>query len=195
MEGSRLQQALDALDELNAADPNTVLVDGREWPCELLYGRRMSECLAALEPDASEALQLAVRAQHLERWKIPRDTYPEGRSGYKRWRLDLANLHAERAAEVLQRVGYTEEIIVRVRSMLRKEQLKRDAEVQTLEDAACLVFLQYYFAGFAAKHPREKLVGILRKTWNKMSERGHAAALALDLPEDLAALIGKALEG
>lgn len=195
MTDSRLASTLAGIDALNAADPNQAQEAGRSRPKELLYAERMSACLAQLEPGASEALQIAVRAQHLERWRIPRSEYPEGRKGYKRWRLDLANLHAQRAGEVMAGCGYEPAMIERVQRMLRKEQLKRDAEVQTLEDVACLVFLQHYFGDFSAKHERAKIITILQKTWNKMSERGHAAALALDLPPALADLVAEALRG
>ncbi len=193
MVATRLQGTLEAIDALNAEDPNQESADGRDWPKELLYGQRMSERLRLLEPAPSEALQIAVRAQHVQRWKIPRDEYPMDRSGYKRWRLELSRLHAEIAAGVMRRAGYDNAEIERVERMLRKEQLKRDVEVQTLEDVACLVFLQHYFGEFAARHPHDKVISIVRKTWNKMSERGHAAALQLDLADAAAALVQEAL--
>lgn len=193
MPEDRFRRAMEAFDALNGRDPNTETADGKVFPRELLYAMRMSRELQNLDANASEALQLAARAQHLERWQIPRDEYPRDRSGYKRWRLALANRHAERAGEVLSDCGYDPETIAAVQRMLRKEQLKRDPEVQTLEDVACLVFLRYHFADFARQHPQEKIVGILRKTWNKMSDRGRNAALQLDLPPESARLISAAL--
>jgi hypothetical protein len=190
---ARLERAFAELDRINAQDPRREAVNGTDQPKELVYARRMSETLARLEPDASEALRLAARAQHVARWQIPRATFPAGRQGYKQWRTRLMEHHAELATEVLRRVGYDERTVARVTHLLRKQGLKRDAEVQTLEDVACVVFLQDYFDEFARQHDDDKLVEILRKTWVKMSERGREAALALDLGERAARLVGRAL--
>ena len=176
-----LAAAFAAFDRANAADPH--LEDSEDGPQakELLYGRRMSACLAEVYPEASVELQLAARAQHLERWRTPRNSYPEGRVGYLTWRRDLKAFHAERAAEILRDLGFDETVIARVGALLRKERLKQDPESQALEDVACLVFLTHHFAAFAEGHDESKLVDILRKTWRKMSERGRQAALALPL--------------
>lgn len=190
----RFERAIARFDALNAEDPVKHSVDGHEIPGELLYSQRMSNRLEAFEPHASEALQLAARCQHIQRWKIPRSDYPMDRPGYKRWRLDLADMHADIADRVLGEAGYGQELRQRVRSMLRKEKLKRDAEVQCLEDVICLVFLEHYFAPFAAKHPKDKVISIVRKTWNKMSEHGHAAALELPLDAASLDLIKQALD-
>jgi hypothetical protein len=190
----RLQLALDRFDALNAQDPHTELVEGRPEPKELVYAKRMTAWLARLEPDAAVPLQLAARSQHLMRWHIPRETFPKDRAGYIRWRTTLYDFHADRAAEVLREVGYDEATIERVRSLIRKQNLKSDAESQTLEDVICLVFLENYFADFARDHDEEKLIKILRKTWRKMSDRGHAAAMTLDLGPRELELISKALE-
>src|SRR5687768_11055210 len=138
---SRLQSALDRFDALNAHDPHTELVEGRPQPKELIYAKRMTAWLARLEPDASVPLQLAARSQHLMRWHIPRETFPKDRAGYIRWRTTLYDFHADRAAEVLREVGYDVATIERVRSLIRKQNLKSDADAQTLEDVICLVFL------------------------------------------------------
>jgi hypothetical protein len=190
---ARLQLALDRFDALNAADPHTELVDGTPEPKELIYARRMTDWLDRLEPNPSPALQLAARGQHLMRWHIPRESFPKDRAGYIRWRTTLYDFHADRAAEVLREVGYDDATIERVRSLIRKQNLKSDAEAQTLEDVICLVFLENYFADFARDHDEEKLLKILRKTWRKMSDRGHAAALKLNLGPRELELIGKAL--
>lgn len=182
----RLQQAIERIDAYNAQDPNGE---------ELLYSQRMTAWLYKIEPDASEALQIAARAQHIGRWTSPREDYPMDRAGYKRWRTELAEFHARTTAGILREVGYDDETIARVESLLKKKRLKTDPECQTLEDVICLVFLEFEFAEFAEKHPEEKLVFILQRTWLKMSERGHQAALGLKLPPNLAALVGKALEG
>jgi len=190
---SRFAAAIERFDAGNARDPNGTLVDGEPRPKELVYGRRMTAWLLRLEPAASEALQLAARAQHLMRWSIPREDYPKDRAGYLKWRTTLYDFHAEKAAEILRNVGYDDATIARVRSLIRKEKLKADPEMQLLEDVICLVFLENYFAEFAADHDEEKLVRILRRTWAKMSPRGHAAALKLELPERERKLIERAL--
>jgi hypothetical protein len=180
----RLEHALARFDEVNAEDPR-----GQE----LIYGHRMSACLERLVPDASGPLRLAARAQHIARWRIERADYPEGRAGYKRWRSDCARLHAEVAGAILGELGYDEPVIARVRDLLSKKGLAHDPEVQALEDVACLVFLEHYFADFARKHERDKLVDIVRKTWKKMSDRGRAAARGLSLPSELAAIVSDAI--
>ena len=179
-EDGRMQAVLEAIDAANAADP------GREadgTPAALAYGRRMSEELARFAPGASEELRIAVRGQHVERWKLPREAYPEGRAGYLAWRAEQARLHAERVSGLMAAAGYDEAARARVGALLRKEGIKRDAEVQALEDVACLVFLRWHFADFAAKHPAEEIDRIVSKTARKMSAEGRARARAeFDLP-------------
>jgi len=138
-------------------------------------------------------VRLAARSQHLMRWSIPRSQCPMDRAGYLKWRTTLYDFHAERAGEVLRQVGYDEGTVGRVQSLIRKHGIKTDPEMQLLEDVICLVFLENYFAEFAADHDEEKLIRILRRTWAKMSPRGHEAALGLDLPQRERQLIGKAL--
>jgi hypothetical protein len=164
-------------------------------PAALAYGRRMSSWLLRLAPDAPEPLRLAARAQHIGRWKRPRSDYPAGRDGYLKWRTDLARFHAETTAELLGKAGYDADTIARVGDLLQKKNLKRDPDTQTLEDAACLVFLETQFTEFSRRHPDEKVLDILRKTAAKMSPRGRteAAALARHLPEDRRALVVRAL--
>ena len=189
----RLTEALQRLDRINAGDPRRDPATGE--PYELAYARRMSERLARVEPGASEALQLAVRAQHIARWRLPRGQFEEGRAGYKQWRSACARMHAEVAGEVLRAVGYPPEAVNRVGALVRKQSLRADPEAQTLEDVACLVFLEHYLADFARKHARDKLVDIVRKTWRKMSRRGQAAALELApaLPEELRLVVEEAV--
>lgn len=189
----RFQAVIERLDAANGEDPHREVFEGKEYPKELLYALRMTEWLSRLEPAASEALRLAVRAQHLCRWTVPRDSYPRNRKGYLQWRTGLARFHAEKAGAILREAGYGGEAIARVQSLLRKERLKSDPEAQLLEDAACLVFLESYFLDFSQQHEEEKVIGILRKTWAKMSPRGQKAALGLALPPEAAALVGKAL--
>jgi hypothetical protein len=178
---ARLEEAFRRIDEANADDPNRELDGGEAIAKELLYGRRMSETLAAFAPEAADPVKLAARAQHVQRWKIPRSDFPMDRKGYLTWRQTLYGMHAEIAGEILREVGYEDTTIARVGTLLRKKGLKTDPDVQLLEDVICLVFLRHYFAEFAAKHDDAKVIDILRKTWAKMSERGHAAALALPM--------------
>lgn len=190
----QLHRTLAAFDAANSQDPTHELVNGHPIAKELIYGQRMSEHLARFCPNASVALQLAARCQHICRWQIPRSDYPMDRTGYKRWRTDLARFHGETAAVILADNGYDQASIERVKDLLLKRGLKRDDEVQALEDVICLVFIEYYLEEFAAKHDEEKLIDIIRKTWNKMSTKGHEAALQLPLSEAMLQLIGKALK-
>jgi len=186
MTEARFTRVLEAIDAANAADPERALEGGEERPAALLYGRRMSAELVRFRPDASEHLRIAARGQHIERWKTPRDSYPVGREGYLRWRTDLGRYHAERVAGVMRDAGYSEDDCARVARIIRKQGIKRDPEVQTLEDVACLVFMRWYFADFAAGRDPEQIHNIVAKTARKMSPEGREAALALGLPPELA---------
>ena len=191
-DAARLRAAFARFDAANAEDPNREDVGGAAQPRELVYARRMTETLERFAPDASDAVRLAARCQHIRRWTVPRDTYPGGRDGYRRWRTDLARFHADTAGAILRDVGYGDDTVARVGALLRKERLKADPEVQLLEDVACLVFMERYLPAFAARHDAEKLAGILHKTWRKMSARGQAAALKLDLEPGLRELVSMA---
>ena len=189
----RFRRAIEEFDRANADDPNFERVSGTLQAKELVYSQRMTATLDEFEPTAPEVVRLAARCQHIRRWTVPRSTYPEGRDGYRRWRSDLAQFHAETAADILTRVGYDADTVQRVQVLLRKERLKVDAEVQLLEDVACLVFLTYYLRAFVNQHEELKVVEVLRKTWRKMSTRGRSAALELSLPDDLRLLVGLAI--
>lgn len=193
MDHDRFSDAVERIDAANGADPESEEVDGRLVPKALLYGRRMSACLEDLAPDASEALRLAVRCQHIQRWKIPRSEFPVGRLGYRQWRTELAWYHAQTAGSILRDVGYDDGLVERVQSLVRKERFKADPEAQTLEDVACLVFLRYYLPAFAEKQTEEKLVDILAKTWKKMSDAGRAAAGGIELSPALRILLDRAV--
>ncbi len=189
----RFVESMLLIDEANSEDPNTESFEGENYPKELLYSMRMTNWLDTIEPQASEALRLAVRSQHIRRWEIPRSDYPQGRKGYHQWRTRLYDFHGEKAAEILEKVGCDDETIDRVRMLLKKKGLKTDPETQTLEDVACLVFLESYFWDFSRLHDEEKIIGILRKTWAKMSPRGQEAARELSLNAGAEALLNKAL--
>lgn len=190
---TNLETAYALIDEANARDPNLISDGGARVPAELVYGQRMTAMLARVYPDASDDVRLAVRAQHIRRWEVPRASYPMDRPGYLRWRKDLGRKHAEWAGEILERVGYSAEQVARVGALVRKENFRRDAEAQAVEDIASLVFLAHYAADFAAKHPPEKVISILVKTLAKMSDDGKAAALTLDLPAPVRAALDAAL--
>ena len=189
----RLAQAVAAIDAANALDPHTIDVEGKREPAELVYGRRMSTTLGRISPQASEHLRIAVRGQHIERWTSPRKGYVEGRVGYLKWRKDLQDFHARRLSQIMAAAGYGEDDIGRVGALVRKERLKSDAEAQTLEDVACLVFLADYLDDFVAKTDPDKLASILAKIWNKMSPSGRDAALKLTLPPAIPALLEQGL--
>lgn len=184
---ARLDSVLAAIDAANAADPTRERDGGEEHPAALLYGWRMSAELDRVCPDASEPLRIAARGQHVERWKMPRVRYPEGREGYLAWRKAQGAFHAERVAGIMQEAGYGADERARVGRMLRKEGIKRDAEVQMLEDVICLVFLRWYFPQFAEGRDPEQVFRIVAKTARKMSAEGRARVVAeFDLPPELA---------
>jgi hypothetical protein len=195
MQDDRMHAAFDRFDAENARDPNHELFEGAPASKELVYARRMSAWVERFAPNASEPLRLAARCQHIRRWEIPRQTYPMTRAGYHQWRTRLGKFHAEVAGEILREIGYDEPTIARVQSLVRKERLKQDPETQILEDVICLVFLESYFADFAKQHDEQKVIGILRKTWRKMSPRGQEFALSLPLPTEARALVEQALSG
>ena len=193
MTSDKLLQAFKKFDAANSQDPNTIEYLGETYPKEVLYAIRMTEKLNEFVPDASEALRLTARCQHICRWEIPRESYDMDRSGYLTWRQDLKKFHAQKAAEILNDVGYDGHIIDEVKFLLQKKALKRNRDTQRLEDVICLVFLEFYFESFAAEHPEDKIIDILQKTWRKMSEEGRQAALRLPLSKKSTQLITKAV--
>jgi len=197
-EAQKFEKAIELMDRANSEDPNKVTVDGKEWPKELLYSHRMSEMLQRFAPDTDDAMKLAIHAQHIQRWKTPRDTYPEGRQGYYQWRTGLYKFHAETAGALMAEAGYDEESIERAKKAVGKRALKINPDSQLLEDIADLVFIEHYMLEFVEKHPEyseEKWLDIIRKTWAKMSGQAQEFALsgALKLPEPLVPVILKAV--
>ena len=193
MNAETLTAVLRAVDAANAEDPNRETVDGQDRPAALCYGERMSAWLGVLRPDAPPALQIAARAQHIRRWQHPRDEYPMDRRGYLAWRRALYTFHAEQAAALMAEHGADQEVIDRVSFLMHKKKLHDDPDTQSLEDVACLVFLEHHIAEFAAKTEHEKMVNIVRKTWRKMSADGHKHALQLNYPEAVQAVLQEAL--
>ncbi len=195
---AQLTCALDTIDGANRADPNRETVDGESLPREYAYSLHMTRWLIALEPAPSERMQIACRAQHIERWTMPRSDYPEGRKAYYQWRQACGRMHGQRAAEIMASCGYETAECEKVETILTKRELRKDADTQLLEDVACMVFLERYFADFyeeKADYDREKWLRIVRRTWGKMSPRGHEAALKLaeGMPAHLLALLQEAL--
>ncbi len=200
---NQLKNVLSAIDDINREDTNITLSNAKEYPKELIYGQRMSACLAQHWPQANELLQIAVRAQHIKRWHIKRSEFEQGKAGYYQWRIALGKFHAELAAQTILEHGYNKEQASQTASIICKENLKNkthsqlNANSQTLEDVACLVFLEHYFEEFARQYIEKdneaKIIRIVQLTWKKMSAQAHNIALKLTLPEHLMALVAKAL--
>jgi hypothetical protein len=188
-----LARAVAAIDAANAEDPATIEIDGVARPKEQAHAEMMSEWVVRLDPGADEAQRIAARAHHLRRWAIPRAEYPDGRAGYLRWRTALKKRHAEDVAGILVGEGYDEATIARVQAIVRKDGLARDEDVQTHEDALCLVFLQTQFDELIERLGHDKSVDVVAKTLAKMSERGREVALGLPLSDAGMAVVGAAL--
>ena len=191
-------KAISLIDAANSKDPNIEIADGQEWPKELLYSQRMSDMLERYKPESDDIIKLAIRAQHIQRWKSPRNAYPMDRAGYHQWRTDLYKFHAVTATGLMAQAGYDEFALERARTAISKRKLKVNADTQLLEDIAGLVFIEYYMLAFAEKHPEydeDKWIDIIRKTWNKMTADAHAFALSgkLELPGSLVPLIQKSV--
>jgi len=185
MDAARFHRLIQRLDQLNSQDPHTLLIEGVAHPTELFYARQVTRWVERLDPNASEALRIAARGQHVCRWTIPRDRYARTRQGYLQWRETLKAFHMQKVAELMREGGYSEAEIEPVQRLMSKRHLATDPEAQTLEDALCLAFLETQFSEFRHKTPDDKMREILRKTWRKMSARARAAAggLALDQEE------------
>ncbi len=199
MPTEQYQQVIDLIDQANSQDPNLETDEhGQEQAKELLYGLRMSDMIERFAADADEVNKIAVRAQHIERWKSPRSDYSMDRKGYLQWRTDLYQFHAETVAGLMARVGYDAESIERVKQAVGKKSIKKNPDTQMLESVAAMVFIEHYMQMFADKHPEyseEKWIDIVQKTWRKMSEAAQQFTLAgkVKLPEPLVPLIQKSL--
>jgi len=191
-------KAASLIDAANSEDPNIEIANGKEWPKEHLYAFRMSDMLERYKPGADDVAKLAIRGQHILRWKSPRSDYPMNRKGYHQWRTQLYKFHAEQVAALMLEAGYDEVALERVKMAVGKRALKANADTQLLEDVAGLVFIEHYMLAFAEKHPEydeDKWIDIIRKTWKKMSDDAHEFALAgkITLPEPLIPLIQKSV--
>ena len=198
-EQGKYDRAVALMDEANSEDPNKVADgDGKEWPKELLYSHHMSDMLERYKPDADDVARLAIRSQHIQRWKSDRKDYPMDRIGYLKWRTDLYKFHADTAGKLMLEAGYSEDEVDRAKKMVGKKNIKHNPDTQLLEDVTDLVFIEHYMLEFAGKHPEydeAKWIDIIQKTWKKMSDEAHEFALGgnIKLPEPLVPLIEKAV--
>lgn len=198
MMNNNYETAVELIDAANNEDTNIEISDGREWPKEMLYAHRMTDMQQRYAPDCDDAMKLALRAQHIQRWKYPRDEYPMDRKGYHLWRTNLYTFHADTVAALLVKAGYDEDFIKRVKLAVSKKSLKKNLDTQLLEDVSALVFIEHYMLPFVEKHPEydeDKWIIIIQRTWNKMTDRAHDFALSgnIKLPESLVPLIQKAV--
>jgi|ERR1700733_13669408 len=188
---TKFEAVLRRFNEENSRDPNVE----NSQPRELLYAERLTNWVLKLCPNASEELRLAARCQHICRWQIPRKSYPMTRAGYLKWRADLKKFHAQKAGEILREIGYDEKIVQRVQDLNLKKNFPADSETRILEDALCLVFLEFQFAGLAAKTDDDKMINALQKSWAKMTDAARAEALKLNYTEREKSLLQRALNG
>ena len=191
---ARFEAALRRFDETNAMDPNTELVDGVSQSRELIYARRLTDWVLRLAPAAAESLRLAARCQHLCRWEIPRSRYPMDRAGYLKWRAELKKFHAEKSGQILREVGYDEEMAATVQALNLKKNFPTDPDARVIEDALCLVFLEFQLAELAAKTDDAKVINALRKSLEKMTGPARDEALKLNYGARELALVKQALQ-
>lgn len=189
----RIKTAIELFDDYNRQDPRRIRIDGQDYAYEYFYALQLHHWVRQLEPQASDELILASRCQHIGRWQVPREDYPLNKIGYHKWRTDLAKFHADKAGELMLQAGLSEEKIKSVQHIIQKKQLRTDYEVQVMENALCLVFLQFQYENFLEQHDDEKMIRILQKTWNKMTEPGRQAALGLTFKGRGKELLEKAL--
>jgi len=194
-DSQRFESALRRFDGENSRDPNTKVINGASQPREWLYAQQLTKWVLQLCPDASEELRLAARCQHLCRWEIPRQSHPMTRTGYLQWRATLKKFHAQKAGDILRETGYPEDVIRRVQDLNLKKHFPDDPETRVLEDALCLVFLEFQFADLAGKTAENKTINALQKSWQKMTGAARAEALKLNYGEREKALLERALNG
>lgn len=192
---SNADMAFGLFEVYNMQDPRSFEWKGKTYPQEHFFATELFNWVIKLNPQASEELLLASYCQHIGRWEIPRDSYPEGREPYLKWRKDLALHHAQVAAQLMQQAGYTDDVIERVSQIILKKRIKVDADVQTMENALCLVFLEFQYEDFRKKyaHEPDKMVNILYKSLLKMDAHGHGFALGLSYTPGGLELVQQAL--
>lgn len=192
------ERVVELIKSANSEDPNQESDGEKSWPKELLYTHRMADMLERYAPEADDVMKLAIQAQHIQRWQSPRDAYPMNKQGYYQWRTNLYQFHADTLAALMQTAAYSETDIERAKRAVAKKALRSNSDTQLLEDVSALVFIEHYMLPFVNKHPEydeEKWLGIILRTWNKVSEKGQKFALSgeLKLPESLVPLITKAI--
>jgi len=192
----KLEVAFKFFDDYNRQDPRSFKCDGAAYPQEYFFAIKLYEWVLKLDPKAPEELLLASRSQHIGRWEIPRESYPDGREAYLKWRKDLAGHHVEIANRLMKQAGYADKQAERVTQIILKKRIKVDADVQTMENALCLVFLQYQYEDFRKKYEAEpeKIINILRKSLLKMDAYGHGFALELGFTKNGVGFIQAALK-
>ncbi|HLL42724.1 MAG TPA: DUF4202 domain-containing protein [Segetibacter sp.] len=190
---STMDKAIALFDALNRQDPNSILWNGLTYPAEYFYALQLYNWVKKLAPDPSEALLLASRSQHIGRWQVPRHQYPKGKAGYFKWRTDLARYHANKAGELMLEAGCEQETIRAVQHIILKENLKTDPEVQIMENALCLVFLEFQYPDFLTRHDDQKVIRILQRSWAKMTVAGREAAMSINYTDKGRFLLEKAL--
>ena len=188
----QFEKAFAQFDSYNSNDPNKEAHNGKTYPKELLYAIRMSERLDLFKPGSPDYLKLAARCQHIGRWEIPRSSYPMDKKGYLQWRNTLKFHHAKIAGDILTNCGYETETIEKIKFLLLKKELNKNADTQVLEDVICLVFIEYYLDEFASKHEDDKVVDILRKTMKKMSSKAITEARKISVPSRIQGLFQQA---
>ena len=189
----RFEAACHRFETANSLDPNLEIVEGIARPREMIYAERLTDWVLKLCPDASEELRLAARCQHICRWMVARSGYPMTRPGYLKWREDLKQFHAEKAGEILRAVGYPEETVAKVQTLNLKKNFPQDPDSRVLEDALCLVFLEFQFAGLAAKTSDDKMINALQKSWKKMTPAARERAMTLKFGPREKSLLERAL--
>jgi len=191
---SKLKRAFELFDAYNRLDPNVINFEGLDYPAEYFFALRLNYWVMQLEPAASEPLKLASRCQHIGRWQSPRENYPAGKAGYLNWRSDLSQFHAKKAEALLLNVGYETGVIEAVKNIVRKKDQQKNYDVQVMEDALCLVFLQHQYTDFSTKYEDDKVLRILKKSWAKMSIPGRAEATKLNFEGRARLLLREALK-
>src|SRR5947209_9854566 len=189
----RFEAAIRRFDQENSRDPNLEIAEGIARPRELVYAERLTRWVLKLCPDASEELRLAARCQHTCRWMVARSSYPLTRPGYLKWREDLKKFHAEKAGEILRAVGYPEETVAKVQALNLKKNFPQDPDSRVLEDALCLVFLEFQFAELAARTTDDKMINALQKSWKKMTPAAREHAMKLNFGRKEKSLLDRAL--
>ena len=191
----KFEAALRRFGEENSRDPNTEVINGVSQPREWLYAQRLTKWVLQLCPGASEELRLAARCQHLCRWEIPRQSHPMTRAGYLQWRAVLKKFHAQKAGDILREAGYPEDVIRRVQDLILKKHFPDNPETRVLEDALCLVFLEFQLVDLAAKTAEDKIINAIQKSWQKMTGAAQAEALKLNYGLREKNLLERALNG